>query len=195
MTQQTLETILILASELFFISANASQLIKLIRTRNRKGLSAVNQSLNASGNAAWMTYFISIQRLLPTVTNAIMLLITVAMLAFTLADRTKFAKGIVAVIGIGGLISLSIIYFPQYAGWVGVLCNLAAMTPWVVHILHTKKTSGISDKYIFLSLGAIACNFTYAILIQSAPVLTGALIGIIGNLMVLFLYYKYRNRR
>jgi uncharacterized protein with PQ loop repeat len=55
--QMVIETILILSAECFFIFSNASQLFKLIKTKDRNGLSAINQTFNGAGNIAWATYF------------------------------------------------------------------------------------------------------------------------------------------
>lgn len=187
-----IENILILSAELFFISANASQLIKLIKTRNRKGLSAINQTLNGAGNIAWATYFFSRQLFVPFTTNLTMLAITATVLGFTLADRKQFVRGLLAIMIIGPATGMLIINYPNISGWIGVAYNFIAMMPWIIHIVRTKKTSGISIRALYFAIAAITSTLLYAILTDSAPLVIGTLIGLVLNGIVVGYYYKYR---
>ncbi len=190
--QFIIETALIISAELFFISANLSQLIKLVRTRDRKGLSAINQTLNAAGNIAWATYFFSRQLFVPFTTNLTMLVITAIVLGFTLGNKTQLVRGIAAIAIIGPLTGSLIIYYPGISGWIGVVYNFIAILPWIVRIIKTKQTSGISARSLYLAIGAILCTLMYGILTNSIPLIVGTLIGLGLNLIVLRYYYTYR---
>ncbi|TXG77105.1 hypothetical protein E6P97_02385 [Patescibacteria group bacterium] len=194
MNQVILESTLILVAGLFFVAGNLAQLIRLIKTRDRKGLSAPNQALNASGNVAWIVYFITQHHALPVITNALMCITLIATLGFTLANKVIFIRSIAAVIFIGGGIAAAIITLPAYAGWIGVACNTIAMMPWIIRIIYTKKTSGLSERALYLGTGAILCSAAYAVLIESTPLLVGNLLGLIGNGIALRYCYTYRYR-
>jgi uncharacterized protein with PQ loop repeat len=121
-----------------------------------------------------------------------MFVMTLMILAYTLGNRQQFKRGLLAIATIGPLTSLILICLPSYSGWFGVGYNLVAMTPWFVHVIRTKKTSGISGKSILFSFGAISCTLTYAILIGSPQLVTGCAIGLITNSTVLYYYLRYR---
>lgn len=187
------ENTLIIVAEGFWILSNSSQLKRLIKTRNRKGLSAPNQTLNAAGNIAWATYFASRRLYVPMVTNLTMLIITVTTLAYTLGNRKQFIQGLIAIAIVGPLTSYLLIEFPGISGWVGVSLNAVASAPWLVHVIRTKKTSGISERSLFFSLGAIFCTLTYALLIASAPLVVGCALGLVSVSTVMRYYYRYRH--
>jgi len=186
------ENTLIIVAEGFWILSNSSQLKRLVKTRNRKGLSAPNQTLNGAGNIAWATYFASRRLYVPMVTNLTMLVITATTLAYTLGNKKQFIRGLIAIAIVGPLTSYIIIVFPGVSGWVGVIYNAIASTPWLVHVIRTKKTSGISERSLFFSLGAIICTFTYALLITSAPLVVGCIVGLTTISVAMRYYYRYR---
>ena len=190
---EIIENILVILGEGFWILSSFSQLRKLVKTGDPHGLSAVNQTLNGAGNIAWITYFASRQLFVPIITNATMLIITTMMLAYTLGNKKQFKRGLMAIAIIGPITSLFLIFMSSVSGWVGVVYNLIAVLPWIFHIVSTKKTSGISERSIYCALGAITCTLTYALLIGSPQLITGCLIGVAAQAIVMVYYYRYRN--
>jgi uncharacterized protein with PQ loop repeat len=192
---EVLENVLIIAGEGFFILSNFSQLRKLMATRDTKGLSAPNQTLNCAGNIAWMTYFGLRLLWTPVFTNLINLILTALTLRYTLSNKNNLIKGLVAILIIGSLTGFLLIIFPKVSGWVGVTYNAIAGLPWLVRIITTKKTSGISEKSLFFTLVAIFCTFVYALLTNSVPQQVGCIIGITSIVIVMTYYYRYRLAR
>ena len=193
-TKTIIENILIIAGESFWILAVLSQLLRLIKTGDRKGLSAPSQTLNAAGSIAWIAYFTSIHLFVPATTNFINGVITVMTLGYTLKDKRQFTKGLLAIATIGPLTSYLLIAYPSQSGWVGVIYNAIASTPWVVHVVRTKKTSGISERGFFFALGAMLCTLVYGVLVDSIPLITGCILGMTSSAIVMTYYYRYRYR-
>lgn len=186
---------LIITSELFWILSNWAQFRKLFKTRNKKGLSATNQTLNAAGNIAWITYFSSKSLAVPTATNAINFLITISTLGYVLSNKKQFVKGIIAIVIISPITSYVLIKMPDISGWLAVAYNTIASTPWLFHVITTKKTSGISEKSLFLTITATLLTALYAILIKSGPLILGTVLGVLITLIILRYYYKYRHAK
>ncbi len=189
------ENVLIISAEGFWLSSNSSQLRKLLKTRNTKGLSAPNQTLNGAGNIAWMTYFASRHLWVPVVTNATMLIITATTLAYTLGNKRQFLKGLLSIIIVGPLTSILLLSYASFSGWVGVIYNAAASAPWVLHVITTKRTSGISERSLFFSLAAMLTTITYALLITSIPLIVACLIALSYNAVIMRYYYLYRKAK
>jgi len=193
LTKTIFENILIISAEAFWIFSNYSQLKKLIITRNTRGLYAPTQVLNGAGNIAWAFYF-GIQKLwVPLSTNIIMLLLTTITLGYLLGNKKHFIKGLISIAIIGPITALLIIKYPDFSGWTGMIFNTIASTPWLIHVIKTKKTSGLSEKSIYFAIGAIICTFTYAILISSVPLIAGCIQGFIYTVIIAIYYYNYRN--
>jgi hypothetical protein len=108
---------LIILGESFFVFSSYSQLRKLIKTRNPRGLFAPTTALNAAGNIAWIVYFISQNLWVPIITNAIMFILTIFILGLLLSNRKQFAKGLISIAVLGPLTALIIINFPGFSGW------------------------------------------------------------------------------
>ncbi len=191
-TKTIIENVLIISAEGFWLVSNYSQLQKLIKTRKLKGLYAPNQVLNAAGNIAWATYFFSRHLYVPFITNLTMMLITLTTLFYLLGNKKQFTKGIIAIAVIGPLTSYLLVAYPSMSGWVGVVYNAIASTPWFVHVLRTKRVSGISERSIYFSLSAMLTTLSYGILISSIPLITGCVIGLTFNLIIMRYYYHYR---
>jgi|GEM_PF-1193639 len=187
------ENSLIIAAEAFWIFSSWSQLRRLVKTRNRKGLSAPNQTLNAAGNIAWIAYFASQALPVPVLTNLITFTLTVATLAYTLGNRKQFLRGIVAIALVAPLTSYVLIAYSSVSGWVGVIYNLIASLPWVIHVVTSKKTSGISEKSLLFAYSAMLATLTYALLIGSLPLQVGTCIGLLNMTIVTTYYYRYRH--
>jgi len=192
LTKTIIENILIISSEGFWILSNWSQLRKLIKTSNRRGLNAVNQTLNAAGNIAWITYFAHQRLFVPVATNATMFLLTAATLAYTLGNRKQFNRGILAIAILGPLTNYIIVAHASISGWIGVIYNEVAVLPWVANIILTHKTSGLSERGLFFAIGAMTCTFTYGLLISSVQLIAGTLAGMLNTLIVMTYYYRYR---
>lgn len=193
LTKTIIENILIIAAEAFWIFSNFSQLRKLIKTRNPRGLYAPTQVLNAAGNIAWASYFASKRLWVPLSTNLIMLVLTTITIGYLLKDKKQLAKGLVSIAVIGPIAALVIIKYPDFSGWTGMIFNTIASTPWLFHVVTTKRTSGISGRSLYFALGANLCTLTYAILIGSAPLIVGCVQGLTYLMVIAYHYYCYRN--
>ncbi|MDO8266112.1 MAG: hypothetical protein Q7T41_04190, partial [Candidatus Saccharibacteria bacterium] len=183
-SSELLKNSLIILSEGFWILSNWSQ-FRRIFTRNNKGLSAPTQTLNAAGNIAWITYFSSKSLMVPTATNAINFFITLFTLAYVLGNKKQFFKGIIAIIVISPITSYLLISNPDISGWLAVAYNTIASTPWLFHVITTKKTSGISEKSLYLNVTATLLTATYAILIGSGPLILGTSLGMITTIVIM----------
>lgn len=192
-TQTVIENSLIIAGESFWLFSAASQLVRIAKTRNRLGLSAPSQALNAAGNVAWIIYFLSQDLIVPVITNASMLVLTLMVLAYTLSNKKQFLKGLMAIAIIAPITSYLLITHPGISGWIGVAYNAIASTPWLFRVIRTKKTSGISERSLYFTIGAILCTFTYGLLIGSAPLLTGCTFLLGSTLVIMTYYYRYRH--
>jgi uncharacterized protein with PQ loop repeat len=188
-----IENILIIAAEAFWILSNWSQLRRLIKTKDRKGLSAPNQALNAAGNIAWIAYFSAQSLPVPVTTNLIMFAVTLTTLAYTLSNKKQFLKGATAIMIIGPLTAYLLITFASMSGWIAVAYNFVASLPWLIHILTTKRTSGISEKSLIFTYSAILSTLTYATMVGTLPLQVGTLIGLLNITAVTIYYYRYRH--
>ncbi|HEY4964524.1 MAG TPA: PQ-loop domain-containing transporter [Candidatus Saccharimonadales bacterium] len=192
LTKIIIENTLIILGEGFWLLSNASQLHKLFKTRNAKGLSAVSQTLNAAGNAAWITYFASHKLWVPVLTNLSMMILTTIVLGYTLGNRKQFIRGIITIVILAPITSYVIIKYPLASGWLAVIYNTIAASPQLIKIVVNKRVSGISEKSFFFSLGAMLCTLIYAVMIGSLPLICGVSIGFIFLIIVMSYYYRYR---
>jgi uncharacterized protein with PQ loop repeat len=194
LTQTVIENVLILLAESFWVFSTFSQLVKLARTKDPKGLFAPTLVLNIAGNFAWITYFSSLGKIVPIFSNVIMATLLVITISYLLTNRKQLIKAIFSIVIIAPLVALLIIRYPSFSGWTGMIFNTISATPWLYHIITTKKTSGLSEKSLYFSLSAITCNLIYAIMIGSAPVLVSGLRGALYTLIIISYYYRYRGR-
>lgn len=193
-TKTIIENVLIIAAEGFWLSQNSSQLKRLVRTRNTKGLSASAQTIHAAGNIAWAAYFISRHLWVPVVTNLSMMVITVTTLAYILGNKRQFIKGLFTITAVGPFTAYVLLAFTGASGWLGVAYNNIANAPWLIRVIRTKKSSGISEKSLYYSIGALLCTLTYAFLINSIQLEVGCYLGIIFTAVIMRYYYHYKNR-
>jgi uncharacterized protein with PQ loop repeat len=192
--QILIENALIIAGEAFFLSSSYSQLRKLIKTRNTKGLYAPTAALNASGNVAWMTYFTSQRLWIPLSTNFAMFVLTMITMGYLLANKKQFLKALISILILGPITAFLIIVYPNFSGWTGMIFNTIASTPWLIHVIRTKKVSGLSERSLYLSTGAMSCVLAYGILVKSAPLIAGCVQGLVYMLIVASYYYFYRSK-
>ena len=193
LTKSIIENLLILAGESFWVAGNFAQLHKLLLTHNKRGLSAANQTLNAAGNIAWICYFGTNHLWLPFVSNLAMFGMTATIVAILLTNKRQFFSGITAISFLGPITGFVIVAYPNSAGWLGVAFNFIAASPWVLHVVRTKKTSGISERSLMLAWSAMTCTLIYGFLVHSAPLVVGCLIGITYNIIIAVYYYRYRH--
>lgn len=192
-TRTIIENLLILIGESFWVASAYSQLSKLIKTKDKRGLSAVNMTLNTTANAAWLVYFATNHLWVGFVSNSIMFFMTGAIVFLLLSSKKQRYSGLVSIFTLGPLTAYLIIVYPGLSGWIGMAFNVIASTPWVIHVMRTKKTSGISEKAMYLAISATLSTMAYAFLINSGPLITGTLIGICYELIILRYYYRYRH--
>ncbi len=187
------ENLLIVVGEGAWVFSATAQLHKLVKTRNTRGLSAPSLTLNGAGNIAWCTYFALNHLWFPFVTNFILIFLTIAILGFTLANRKQFVRGLITIAVVGPLTSYLLLVMPAGAGWVGMSYNWVANTPWLLRVVRRKKVSGISEKSLFFSIGAIIFTFTYGALIHALPLVVGGVQGLSYDCTILAYYYKHRH--
>jgi uncharacterized protein with PQ loop repeat len=194
MTQKiVIENLLIIIGESFWIISAAAQLMHLIKTRKRQGLSAINQSLNGAGNVAWMTYFASRHLWFPFTTNFILFFLTLAILGHILTNKRLFYKGITTILVIGAITSFILIGYPIVSGWLGVTYNSLSAVPWLKRVIKIKRTSGISYHSLLADYVAMSCTLAYAILIISFPLMTGCILGLVSTTVIANYYFRYRH--
>lgn len=152
-------------------------------------------TLNTTANAAWMVYFASNHLWVGFLSNTLMFFMTGTIVSILLSSKKQRYAGILSIVTLGPLTSWLIIVYPDYAGWIGVVYNVIAATPWIVHVVRTKKTSGISERALFMALGAMVSTLSYGALIKSGPLIVGCLIGITFELIIMRYYYRYRHAR
>ena len=189
------ENFLVVIGESAWVFSAGAQLIRLKRTHDTRGLSAITQTLNAAGNIGWCTYFAMNHLWFPFVTNILLLLLTVGTLNFTLHNRRQFLRGLIAILIIGPFTAFMLLTFPSAAGWLAMLYNWAASAPWMIRVIRHKKTSGISEHSLYWSLAATGFTLTYALLIRSAPLITTCAEGLLYQAIIMRYYYRYRRRR
>ncbi len=190
-----LVNILIIVGEGFWVFSISAQLIKLVRTRNPRGLSAITQTLNTAGTVAWAVYFLINHLWFPFSTNVIMFFLGVITLGYILSNRKQFAKGLIAIAIIAPFTSYLLIKNPAAGGWIGMIYNWIAGTPWLLRILRHKKVSGLSEHGIYFALGAMLCVLAYGIIIHSWPLIAGCAQGLFYELIVLRYYYRHRHHK
>lgn len=185
--------ILIIIGEGFWVVSAAAQLRKLHRTHNPKGLSPITQTLNAAGQTGWATYFALNALWFPFTTNVILFILTVATLAYTLSDRKKFTRGIIAILIIAPITIYALLSYPGVAGWMGMTYNLIAGLPWLLRVLIHKKVSGISERALYATFVALICVLSYGIIINAGPLIIGCATGLLQSSIILIYYYRYRH--
>jgi uncharacterized protein with PQ loop repeat len=191
-SRSVIENSLILVGEGFWVLSAAAQLRRLVKTRNIKGLSAPSQTLNAAGNVGWCTYFALRHLWYPFATNILVLLLTVAILGYTLSNRKQFGRGLATIALVGPLTSYMLIRYPASSGWVGMAYNWLASTPWLIRIVTGKKVSGLSERALYFAVGAMICTLAYALLINAAPLIAGCLQGLVYAAVIMTYYYRHR---
>lgn len=184
---------LIVLGESFWIFSDSAQLLKLTKTKNTKGLAPTSQTLNAAGNISWATYFAVNHLWFPFVTNIIVFLLTSLILGYTLSNRKKLIRGILAIVIIGPLTSIILVKQPWLGGWVGMVYNWIAGTPQLFKVIKHKKVSGISRHSLYFALGAMLCVFAYGIIIRSYPLVIGCIQGIAYTVIIFKFYFRHRN--
>ena len=185
--------ILIVVGESFWVFSISAQLVRLYRTRNTKGLAPVSQTLNTTGNVGWATYFGINHLWFPFVTNTIMFFLSSTTLGFTLSNRKKFARGLIAIAVIGPITAYVLISNPDAGGWIGMLYNWVAGTPQLIKIVRHRKVSGLSPHGIYFAFAAMLCVLTYGFIIHSLPLVIGCVQGIIYETVVLRFFRLHRH--
>jgi uncharacterized protein with PQ loop repeat len=186
------ENVLIVIGEGSWVLAASAQLRRLAKTRNVRGLSAPSQTLNAAGNMGWCTYFALNHLWFPFVTNVVVLLLAVGILGFILSNRRQFVRGLITIAIVGPLTAYVLFSFPAQAGWLGMSYNWLAATPELLLVVRRKKVSGISEKGLYFSTGAMIFTLAYATLIHSLPLMTGCIQGLIYMSVIMTCYYRHR---
>ncbi len=184
---------LIIIGEGFWVFSIAAQLLKVRRTRNTKGLAPVTQTLNTAGTVAWATYFAINQLWFPFSTNVTMFFLGAATLAYTLSDKKKFARGVVAILIIAPATSFMLVKYPAAGGWIGMIYNLLAGLPWLIRVIRRKKVSGISERGMFFAYGAMLSVLSYGLIIHSWPLIIGCATGLIQQSIIATYYYRHRH--
>ena len=193
LSRTIIENILILLGESFWVWSCYSQLSKLIRTKDKRGLSSVNMTLNTAANMAWVVYFASNKLWVGFFSNTLMFFMTGLMVILLVSTKKQRYSELLSVLLLGPFTAYLIVVYPELAGWVGVIFNIIAATPWLVHVLKTKKTSGISERALFLALGAMLSTLIYGLLIGSGPLVVGTIIGLLYEATIMSYYYRYRH--
>ena len=184
---------LIVGGEGFWVFSAWTQLRRLVKTGNTRGLSAPSLTLNAAGNIAWCTYFASNHLWYPFATNIVVIVLTIALLGYTLSNHKQFIRGLIAIAIVGPLTSYALLRFPAESGWVGMAYNWAASTPQLARIIHRKKVSGLSEHSLYWAMFAMLLTLAYGLLIHSTPLIAASVRGI-AYVLIIFVYY-YRHRR
>ncbi len=192
-TPTPLENVLIVVGEGLWVLSASAQLRRLVRTRNIKGLSAVTETLNTAGCVAWATYFATQHLWYPFVTNLVLIGLGLALMAYVISNKKQFAKGVASIVIIGPITSYILVRYPAAGGWVGVIYNWLAATPWLHKVVTTQKVSGMSEKGLLLALVAMLCSLTYGLLIHSWPLIVGSVQGLIYMAVVMRFYYRHRH--
>lgn len=187
-----IQTLLIGSSEAFWLSACFSQMIKVVKTRDTKGLSVITTTLYAAGNVAWMTYFFTEHLWLALAGDLLLFLMTVVTVAYMLGNRKQFYRALGSLVIIGPITSLALITYPHSSGWIGVAFNVISEIPQLIRLVRTKKVTGISEHSMFFVIGAIASTLVYGILVHSWPLIIGCAQGILFTSIILAYYYRYR---
>ncbi|HZL07918.1 MAG TPA: hypothetical protein VFC50_01865 [Candidatus Dormibacteraeota bacterium] len=187
-----IENVLIVIGEGFWVLSGAAQLRRLVTSRNTRGLSAPSQTLNAAANIAWCTYFGMNHLWYPFVTNVLVLGLTIALLGYTLSNRKQFVRGLITIVIVGPLTSYGLLRFPAESGWFGMVYNWIANTPWLIRVVRRKKVSGISERSLYFSIGALLCTMTYGLLIHLGPLIAGGIVGLVYAGVITTHYYRYR---
>ena len=188
---ETLINIFIVLGESFWIFSAYAQLRKLRKTRDTKGLSAITITLNAAGNIAWCRYFGLYHLWFPFIANVMVLTLSIGILAYILSDRTKLFGRTAVIIVIGMLTSYILVTSTEQSGWLGVIFNWVAATPWLVKVVTTKRVTGISGKSLFFAALAMLLTLTYALFIHSLPLIAGCLQGLLYISIISGYYYRY----
>lgn len=190
-----IQAALIIASEAFWVSSASAQLVRVIKTRDVHGLSAVTITLYAAGNVAWMTYFATLHLWLAFAGDMLILLVTVILLGYILRDRQLFYRGVASIAVIGPTAGLALIMFPASSGWIGVSLNVVAEIPQMYRIIRYKKVSGISVHSQLYAVGAIICTLAYGLMVHATPLVVGCAQGIVFISITLLYRYLYRTKR
>jgi uncharacterized protein with PQ loop repeat len=183
---------LIVAGEGFWVVSATAQLKRLVKTGNTRGLSATTLTLNAAGTIAWCTYFGLNHLWYPFVTNILVIILTIALLGYTLSNRKQFVRGLLAIVIVGPLTSYALLRFPAESGWLGMAFNWVAATPQLARIVHRKKVSGLSEKSLYWAVAAMLLTLAYGLLIHSRPLVTGSIRGLLYDYVILVYYYRHR---
>lgn len=190
-----LVNILIVLGEGFWVFNISAQLLKTYRTRNTRGLSAITQMLNAAGNVAWATYFFINHLWFPFSTNVMMFFLGTAELGYLLSNRKQFVKSLCTLVIVAPLTSYLLVRNPAAGGWIGMVYNWVASTPWLYRVVKYKKVSGISEQGIYFAFGAMSCVLTYGIIVHSWPLIAVITQSLVYELIICRYYYRYRNHK
>ncbi|HWB38921.1 MAG TPA: PQ-loop repeat-containing protein [Candidatus Saccharimonadales bacterium] len=195
LTKTIIENIFLLIGESFWAFSVIAQLRKVLKTHKTHGLSAPSITLNAAGNIGWIVYFIHRQLWFPVATNIVVVTGAILLLGAVLENnRLQYRRGLAAIFTIGPLTSLLLIGFPAIGGWLGMSYNWIAGTPWLIHVMTSKKLTGISTHSLFFTWGAITSVLIYGSLIHATPLVVGSLQGIAYQIVIGKRYFKYRHQ-
>jgi uncharacterized protein with PQ loop repeat len=185
---------LIVTGESFWIFSISAQLRRLIKTRNTQGLSAPTQTLNTAGNVSWATYFTVNHLWFPFFTNVTLFFLGATTLGYILSNRRQFAKGLLAILIVAPVTSYALVRYPAAGGWIGMVYNWIASTPWLYKVVTSKKVTGLSKQSLYFGLGASLCVFVYGVIIRAWPLLAVGAQGFVYQLIILRFCYRYLKR-
>jgi len=195
LTKTLIENTLLIIGESFWLFSAVVQLHHAMSKKTTRGLSAITTTLNAAGNVGWMTYFTLRQLWLPVGTNLAMFIVSVALLSFILShNRRQFHRGLLTIMLVGPLTTYLLWRFPNASGWMGMLYNFIAGTPYLIKVIKTKRLSGVSGRALIFAWGAMTTILLYAILVDAPPLIVGCTQAIIYQTIITKYYLRYRRR-
>jgi len=193
LTKTLIENTLLIVGESFWLFSAAAQLHHAMSKKTTRGLSAITTTLNAAANVGWMTYFTLRHLWLPVGTNLAMLLVGTTLLSFILShNRRQFHQGLLTILLVGPLTAYMLWRFPDASGWIGMVYNFIAGTPYLIKVIKTKRLSGVSGRALVFAWGAMTTILTYAILVDAPPLIAGCIQGMIYQVIITKYYLRYR---
>lgn len=170
-------------AELIFSIAGLLQLRKLIKKKDKSGLSSWSWIFSTASAVAWMRYGFSIELWPMVVATILWLPISVGVLQF-LVKPSKRVQVLFVILVLSVTFTVLIEKSGQLAGWVGVGIGIVSVSPQIRRAIIDKKLSGISVGSFAVNVFGNGITLVYGTILGSAPLITSGVLFTVFNTFI-----------
>lgn len=179
-------------AELIGLTANANQVIYVIRKRTIDGISGWSWTLGLGGNIAWVVYGLQKSVYALVVANFVIVIIAGYMLTRLYIHGSERKKMLLYALIVGIGLSAMFMSFRGFSGWLAFIYGTFARLPQLYRVTKDKSLRGLSPGSQISYFIENGLTVAYATILSAWPVGAAAFVGIFSSLYIIFQVAKKR---